>query len=215
MSWELKMIDATNFALFMAASWALILAPGPDTLYVITRGVSQGRKAGLLSALGVTLGILVHTVFAAFGLAMILQTSAMAFLMVKYIGAGYLVFLGIKALRNKSSFSLLAQAEEMDSRTVLWQGMLSNVLNPKIALFFLAFLPQFVDQSSRYISVQMVVLGLTFAGCGVIFLSVVGYFAGGIGHWLSHKPQIANKLRWLTGIILVGLGLRLAFVQRQ
>lgn len=133
------MIDATNFALFMAASWALILAPGPDMLYVITRGVSQGRKAGLLSALGVTLGILVHTMFAAFGLAVILRTSAIAFLMVEYVGAGYLILLGYKAFRGKSSFALLTQPTEMDSRNVLWQGMLSDVLNPKVALFFWLF----------------------------------------------------------------------------
>ena len=209
------MIDATNFALFMAASWALILAPGPDMLYVITRGVSQGRKAGLLSAVGVTLGILVHTTFAAFGLAVILQTSAMAFLLVKYVGAAYLIFLGFKALRDKSSFALLTQPAEMDSRTVLWQGMLSNVLNPKVALFFLAFLPQFVDQNSRFTAVQMLTLGLIFAVCGVIFLSMVGYFAGGIGSWLLRRSQIADKLRWLTGVIFIGLGLRLAFVQRQ
>ena len=95
------MIDPTNFSLFFVASWALILAPGPDMLYVITRGISQGRKAGLLSAFGVTLGILVHTTFAAFGLAILLQTSALAFLVVKYIGALYLVYLGVKALKDK------------------------------------------------------------------------------------------------------------------
>src|SRR6185503_14579935 len=108
------MIDPTNFSLFVAASWALIIAPGPDMLYVITRGMSQGRKAGLLSALGVTLGILVHTVFAAFGLAVLLQTSALAFLAVKYVGAMYLIYLGFKALKDKSNFAPPTQSLPVD-----------------------------------------------------------------------------------------------------
>ena len=209
------MIDQTTFPLFIAASWALIIAPGPDMLYVITRGISQGRRAGLLSAFGVTLGILVHTTFAAFGLAVLLQTSALAFLAVKYIGAIYLIYLGVKALKDKSRFTLLEQQEQMDTRAIFWQGMLSNVFNPKVALFFLAFLPQFVNQNSHSVTLQMLTLGIIFALFGVVFLSVVGYFAGGIGSWLSRQPSIADKLRWLTGAIFIGLGLRLAFIERR
>ncbi len=214
------MIDTSNFPVFFAASWALILAPGPDMLYVITRGITQGRRAGLLSALGVTLGILVHTTFAAFGLAVLLQTSAMAFLVVKYIGAGYLIYLGFKALKDKSSFAVLTQQEEMDCRAIswraiFWQGMMSNVFNPKIALFFLAFLPQFVNQNGGYVTLQMFTLGLIFALFGIAFLGVVGYFAGGIGLWLSRRPGFADRLRWLTGVIFIGLGLRLTFVERR
>ena len=209
------MFDTINFSLFLAASWALILAPGPDMIYVITRGVAQGRKAGLLSAFGVTLGILVHTTFAAFGLAVLLQTSAMAFLVVKYVGAMYLIYLGFKALKDKSSFNLLEPQDAMNARAIFWQGVLSNVLNPKIALFFLAFLPQFVSQNSSYTTLQMFTLGIIFAVFGIIFLSVVGYFAGGIGSWLSRKPTITGKIRWLTGVIFIGLGLRLAFVGRK
>src|SRR5687768_5956364 len=139
------MIDPTKFLLFVGISWALTIAPGPDMLYVITRGVTQGRKAGMLSALGVICGVLVHTTAAAFGLTLILQTSALAFLMVKYLGAIYLIYLGIKAWRDKSTFNLQAPASLVTSRALFWQGVLSNVLNPKIAIFFLAFLPQFVD----------------------------------------------------------------------
>ncbi|MBN1993607.1 MAG: LysE family translocator [Anaerolineae bacterium] len=209
------MIDPTNFPLFFVASWALILAPGPDMIYVITRGIAQGRRAGLLSALGVTLGILVHTTFAACGLAVLLETSALAFMLVKYVGAAYLVYLGFKALKDKSSLTVLAQPEEMDFRAIFWQGMLSNVFNPKVALFFLAFLPQFVIQNGHAVAGQMFTLGLIFALFGVAFLSVVGYFSGGIGHWLSHRPRLAPRLRWLTGIIFIVLGLRLAFVERK
>ncbi|MBI1882220.1 MAG: LysE family translocator [Chloroflexi bacterium] len=212
--WEGKLIDPTNFSLFVAASWALIIAPGPDMLYVITRGMSQGRKAGLLSALGVTLGILVHTVFAAMGLAMLLQTSALAFLAVKYIGALYLIYLGLKALKDKSSFALL-KPQAVNFRSIFWQGVLSNVLNPKVALFFLAFLPQFVNQNSGNVTLQMFALGFMFAFFGIIFLSVVAYFSGGIGSWLASRTRFASALRWLTGGVFIGLGVRLAFVERR
>jgi threonine/homoserine/homoserine lactone efflux protein len=124
-------MDWSNFALFFAASWILIITPGPDMIYVITRGISQGRKAGVISAIGVTLGILVHTVFAAFGLAIILRTSALAFLAVKFAGAGYLVYLGVQALRNKSDFTFSKDKPKVGIRTIFIQGILSNVLNPK------------------------------------------------------------------------------------
>lgn len=208
------MIDSTNFALFVAASWALIIAPGPDMLYVITRGMSQGRKAGLLSALGVTLGILVHTVFAALGLAVLLQTSALLFLTVKYIGALYLLYLGLKALKDKSSFAPFKQ-QAADFRFIFWQGVLSNVLNPKVALFFLAFLPQFVNRTSGHVALQMVTLGLLFAFFGIIFLSLVAYFSGGLGGWLASRTRLAGALRWLTGGVFIGLGIRLALVERR
>ena len=209
------MFDITSFSLFVAASWALIIAPGPDMIYVITRGVSQGRKAGLLSAMGVTLGIFVHTVAAAFGLAVLLRTSALAFLIVKYAGGVYLIYLGLKALKDKSGFALIEQGKPMDLRSIFWQGALSNILNPKVALFFLAFLPQFVNQHNGYVTLQMLGLGLIFALFGVAFLSVLGFFSGGIGGWLVQRASIAGILRWLTGAILIGLGLRLAFVQRR
>jgi threonine/homoserine/homoserine lactone efflux protein len=208
------LIEPANFALFVAASWALIIAPGPDMLYVITRGMSQGRKAGLLSALGVTLGILVHTVFAALGLAVLLQTSALAFQAVKYIGALYLIFLGLKALKDRSSIVPL-QPQAVDLRFIFWQGVLSNVLNPKVALFFLAFLPQFVNRNSGHVTLQMFSLGILFAFFGIIFLSVVAYFSGGIGGWLASRTRFANALRWLTGGVFIGLGVRLALVERR
>lgn len=208
-------MEWSNLALFFAASWILIITPGPDMIYVITRGISQGRKAGVVSAVGVTLGILVHTIFAAFGLAIILRTSAMAFLAVKFAGAGYLVYLGIKAIKDKTAFTFHNDKPQVSIRTVFIQGMLSNVLNPKIALFFLAFLPQFVNPRYGNASIQMGYLGLTFALFGVVFLVLLGYFSGGIGSWLSRKPNFTEKIRWFTGSILIALGIRLAFMERR
>ncbi len=209
------MIEPTKFALFIGVSWALIIAPGPDMFYVITRGMAHGRRAGILSAIGVVCGILVHTTAAAFGLTLILQTSAFAFLLIKYVGAAYLLYLGIKAWRDKSTFSLQTPNSVVSSRALFWQGVLSNVLNPKIAIFFLAFLPQFVDKESTHVTLQMIILGLTFACFGLCFLLVVGYSSGTIGRWLTRRPQYAQFFQRLAGGILIGLGIRLALTERQ
>lgn len=208
------MFEPARFALFVGACWALILAPGPDMLYVITRGMAHGRRAGILSALGVICGTLVHTTAAAFGLTLIFQTSAAAFMVVKYAGAVYLVYLGLKSWRDKSSFSVQPQLLATNSRTLFGQGVLSNVLNPKVAIFFLAFLPQFVDKASGHVTQQMVALGLTFAFFGLCFLLVVGYSAGAIGTWLTHRPRFTTILQRLASGILVALGLRLALTER-
>ena len=209
------MIEPAKFALFITVSWALIIAPGPDMLYVITRGMTHGRGAGMLSAIGVMCGILVHTTAAALGLTLIFQTSALAFLMVKYLGALYLIYLGIKSWRDKSNFQLERSSSTVSSRQLFWQGLLSNVLNPKIAIFFLAFLPQFVDKGSGQVTLQLTVLGLIFAFLGLCFLLVVGYSSGTIGSWLSHRPQYARLSQRLTGSILIGLGVRLAVTERK
>ncbi len=209
------MIEPTKFALFIGISWALIIAPGPDMFYVITRGMAHGRRAGILSAIGVVCGILVHTTAAALGLTLIIQTSAFAFLFVKYVGATYLLYLGIKAWRDKNTFSLQSPTSIMNSSAFFWQGVLSNVLNPKIAIFFLAFLPQFVDKGSSHVTLQMVILGLVFACFGLCFLLVVGYSSGAIGGWLTRRPQYAQFFQRLAGGILVGLGIRLALTEQQ
>lgn len=208
------MIEPAKFALFIGVSWALVIAPGPDMIYVITRGMAHGRRAGVLSAIGVVCGILVHTTAAAFGLTLILQTSAFAFLFVKFAGAAYLIYLGIRAWLEKSSFSLEASPSVVTSQTLFWQGVLSNVLNPKIAIFFLAFLPQFVDQRSSQVTSQMVLLGLTFACFGLCFLLLVGYSSGTIGKWLTGRPQYAQFFQRLAGGILIGLGIRLALTEK-
>lgn len=208
------MIEPAKLTLFVTVSWALIIAPGPDMLYVITRGMTHGRKAGILSAIGVICGILVHTTAAAFGLTLIFQTSALAFTIVKYIGAIYLVYLGIKAWQDRSAFSLQTSSSTMNAPLLFWQGVLSNVLNPKIAIFFLAFLPQFVDKGGQ-ITLQLISLGLTFAFFGLCFLLVVGYSSGSIGSWLTHRPHYAKSWQRLSGGILIGLGVRLALTEQR
>lgn len=209
------MIQGTGFIFFMMASLALIFTPGPDMIYVVTRGVAQGRVAGLVSAWGACSGLLVHTVLASVGLSAVLQSSAAAFIVVKYVGAGYLIYLGIKALLRRDNFSVpRASAPSLRLKKVFLQGVASNVLNPKVALFFLAFLPQFVSPASGSAAVQMLVLGLIFTTLALLIFNVIAYFSGTLGEWLGDKPAFANGLRWLTGSVLIGLGLRLAVPER-
>ncbi len=199
-----------SLALFLAASLVFIATPGPDMIYVITRGVAQGRRAAFVSATGVCCGLSVHTTFAAIGLSALLASSALAFSLVKYAGAAYLVYLGVKTILSKDAFSSSEEVGPTDVRLVFLQGVLSNVLNPKVALFFLAFLPQFVNPDAGAASAQMFILGAVFALLGLIILSIVAYFSGALGGWLGSRPGFAGALRWLTGGVLVALGLRLA-----
>jgi threonine/homoserine/homoserine lactone efflux protein len=208
-------LQPEELTLFITVSWALIIAPGPDMLYVITRGMAHGRRAGILSAIGVICGILVHTTAAAFGLTFIFQKSILAFLVVKYVGSAYLIYLGIKTWREKSVPGLQTAPASASSRQLFWQGVLSNVLNPKIAIFFLAFLPQFVDSGNGQVTVQLISLGLTFALFGLCFLVVVGYSSGTIGAYITRRPQYGQFTQRLAGGILLGLGVRLALTERQ
>ncbi len=204
-----------HLALFLTASLALIVAPGPDTLYVLARGIGQGRRAGAISALGTCTGILVHTSAAALGLAVLLQTSIVAYTLIKYAGAAYLIYLGIKTLLSKQSALFTPVATRPSWRRMYLQGMLTNVLNPKVALFFVAFLPQFIDQQSGLVALHMQLLGLIFDGLGLAYLLLVAGLSGSLGHFLLTRPAWANRIRWLTSSILIGLGLRLALPDRR
>lgn len=210
------MLLETNLVLFLTASVALIVAPGPDNILVLTRGVAQGRGAALVSAAGASLGLVVHSVFAAAGLSALLAQSAVAFSVIKYVGAAYLVYLGVRALLGREGFAIRADdAPPPRLRSILIQAFATNVLNPKVALFFLAFLPQFADPTAGDVAPQLLVLGLTFALLTWMIFSALGYFSGILGNWLVSRPKLADGLRWLTGGVLIGLGLRLALPDRR
>lgn len=208
-------MQEAQYILFLTASVALIVTPGPDMVYVVTRGVAQGRTAGLVSAWGACSGLVVHTALASVGLSALLRSSAAAFTVVKYVGAAYLIYLGVKAISNRDSFSVPRESSStLKLRKVFLQGVASNVLNPKIALFFLAFLPQFVSPASGNAALQMLVLGMVFTVLALLVFNVIAYFSGTLGDWLARKPALAGGLRWLTGSVLVGLGLKLALPER-
>ena len=204
-----------NLALFLTASLALIVAPGPDSLYVLARGIGQGRRAGAVSALGTSTGLLVHTTAATLGLAVLLQTSIVAYTIIKFVGAAYLIYLGIKTVLTKQSPRVTPAADQPSWRRMYLQGMLTNVLNPKVALFFVAFLPQFVDQHSGTVAWQMLLLGVLFDAMGLSYLLLVAGLSGSLGQFLKTRPAWANRLRWLTGSVMIGLGLRLALPDQR
>jgi threonine/homoserine/homoserine lactone efflux protein len=209
----------TNLALFVAASLAVIVAPGPDNIYVLTRGIAQGRKVALASAWGMCSGLLFHTTLAAVGLSAILARSAGALSLVKYIGAAYLVYLGIRALLSREEFSPSAEKIfTVKLRNFFLQGLTMNLLNPKVAVFFMAFLPQFVSPSvgtAGSAALRLVALGLVFALLSVVIFSAIALFSGVVGDRLSRNPRFATALQWSTAFVLVGLGVRLALSGRQ
>jgi threonine/homoserine/homoserine lactone efflux protein len=209
----------TNLALFVAASLAVIVAPGPDNIYVLTRGIAQGRKVALASAWGMCSGLLFHTTLAAVGLSVILARSAGALSLVKYIGAAYLVYLGIRALLSREEFSpSVEKIFTVKLRNFFLQGLTMNLLNPKVAVFFMAFLPQFVSPSvatAGSAALRLVALGLVFALLSVAVFSAIALFSGAVGDRLSSNLRFATALQWSTGFVLVGLGVRLALSGRQ
>jgi threonine/homoserine/homoserine lactone efflux protein len=201
--------DAATLGIFVAAALALLLVPGPAVLYIVARSVDQGRSAGLVSVLGVHLGSLVHVTAAAVGLSSLLVSSAVAFGVVKYAGAAYLIYLGVRAL--------IAHEEPADVglrpaslRALLRQGAVVNILNPKTALFFLAFLPQFVDADAGYVAAQLVFFGLLFVALGLVTDSLYALAAGTAGGWLRSSRFFAGARRWVSGTVFIGLGLATA-----
>ncbi|HET7731263.1 MAG TPA: LysE family translocator [Usitatibacter sp.] len=200
---------------FVIASLALIATPGQDMIYVISRSLAQGRFAGVCSALGVCLGILVHTALAAFGLGAILQASEGVFFALKLVGAAYLVYLGIRLLLAHGSPAFAAGVSPpLSPLALVRQGMLSNVTNPKMALFFLAFLPQFVDPSSEHATRDLVLLGVLYAMLALPVKSGVALAAGTLSERMRRRPSTLAWANRFSGAVLVGLGLRLAATQR-
>jgi len=201
--------DVHTMLLFMLAGLLLLIVPGPAVVYVVGRSIGQGRSAGVISVLGIATGSLVHVVAAAIGISAILASSAVAFSIVKYAGAAYLVFLGVrKVLGHDRSVAEGAPRESL--KRIYVRGVVVNVLNPKTALFFLALLPQFVDPTKGFVAVQMVALGLIFAGMGVITDGSYALLASGIGDWLRRRPAFLRRQEVVTGSVFITLGVAAA-----
>lgn len=206
--------DTASLLLFLSASIALILTPGPDMVFVTTRGIALGRRAGIFSALGIAAGLLVHTTAAALGLALLFKISLTFYYAVKYLGVAYLVYLGAKTLLGGGSpVDLNHRVDEQPAGRMFWQGFLTNLLNPKIALFFMSFLPQFVVYDYLF-TVQVFALGMTYLVLSLLALVVIALLADRIGALLREKPNLNRGLNWFSGSVLIGLGLSMAFSKR-
>ena len=203
-----------DILLFLAASALLTVAPGPDIIYVLTRGVSQGRKAGIAAALGFASGCIFHTVLAAVGIAALIRSSDVAFDVVRYAGAAYLVWIGIQALRHRGAFSIEGASDAKALATIYKQSVVGNMLNPKVTLFFLAFLPQFVNAEAGHVGWQMALLGVLFMVNTIVIFGAVALFAGWIGAWIRRKPAIGERLNVFAGLTFIALGIRVALPDR-
>ena len=210
------MISVNDFLIFAIASLVLNITPGNDMLYVATRSTSQGIKAGIVSALGITGGCIVHLLAAVVGLSAIIANSAVAFDMIKYVGAAYLVYLGIRSILGKENkFSVTENVEKKSLSKLFWQGVLTNVLNPKVALFFLAFLPQFIHPEKGNASMQILLLGLWFNFSGTVVNCIVALLFGKLGNWLADKQAFIKWQNKVTGLLLIGLGIKVALSSRK
>lgn len=208
------MPDGSTLALFAVASVAMLAFPGPSVLYIVSRSIDQGRRAGLVSMLGVEAGALVHVLAAAVGVSAILASSATAFSVVKYAGAAYLVYLGIQRLRRPGGFGLAGAPTAVPGRRLFRDGMIVNVLNPKTAVFFLAFLPQFVDPDRGAGAVQVFVLGAMFVVLAVLSDGLYAVVAGAVGARLRHSERLRRRIDRAGGGLLVGLGVAAAVSRR-
>lgn len=205
------MFGIHNFGLFLLSAILLNLTPGPDTAYILGRSVAQGRTAGVASAFGITVGSLCHTCAAALGLSAFLATSAWAFGAVKMVGGAYLIFLGIKLiLEEGEQFRMRAGFRHTSGGAAFRQGILTNILNPKVALFFLAFLPQFIDPHSSAKIPAFLVLGLTFVTTGTTWCLMLAWFSSALSERLRNNRTIGQWLNRTVGSLFVFLGAKLA-----
>ncbi|GAA3644919.1 LysE family translocator [Flavivirga jejuensis] len=210
------MFGIINFEVFLVAGIILNLTPGTDTMYILGRSISQGKKAGILSVLGIASGALVHCLFAALGLSIILAKSALAFEVVKYAGATYLIFLGIKMLISKSNekFELNEKKEKPNYRKIYISGIFTNILNPKVALFFLAFLPQFINPHYTQSPIPFLILGLTFVSTGTLWCLTLAIFSSKLSNRIRQNYKIKKWLDKITGGLFISLGIKLALSKK-
>ena len=206
------MLGIHNYWLFIATAILLVITPGQDTFFILGRSLSGGRSAGIAAALGITAGSVIHTFAAALGLSALLATSPYAFMAVKFAGAAYLIYIGVRALLSRGSG---LPGDEADTRAdgrwpAFRQGIFSNLLNPKVALFFLALMPQFIDAGSTQKVGAFLVLGLTFVALGVIWCVVLAVAAAKLRGAFLRRPSMANVLNKVAGAMFIALGLKLA-----
>ncbi len=209
------LLTPEQFFGFLTAALLITASPGPDNLMVLSMGVSRGRKQGVAFGLGCALGCLSHTILAALGISALISASPIAFTSLKIAGGLYLIYLGSQALRSRGiGHQIGAQNYPQDSLLKLFsKGLIANSINPKVVLFFLSFLPQFVIQQNGHIGLQTAQLGITFTVQAVVLFGLLGYFSGAVGQWLNKRPKAGLWLDRIAGSIFIALGLRLVLAR--
>ncbi len=204
------LLTPEQFLGFLAAAMVITASPGPDNLMVLSIGISRGRAQGVVFGLGCALGCVSHTVLAALGVSALIAASPVAFLVLKICGGFYLIWMGFQALRSRGGVSVVSHRGMEDSlRRLFAKGLLANAINPKVVLFFLSFLPQFVIADRAYVGFQTAQLGLVFTAQAAVLFGLLGYFSGCVGRWLQRHAQVGLWLDRIAGAVFLTLGLRL------
>ena len=210
------MYGINNYIVFVLSGILLNLTPGNDTIYILTQSITQGRKAGIYSVLGISSGALTHTVLASLGLSVVLSKSIVLFNIIKFAGAGYLIYLGVKAFQSKAaSFRRpVSVGSDVDCRKVYTQGYLTNLFNPKVMLFFLSFMPQFINSNTGNNPIPFLILGCTFLTTGTVWCMVLAFAASALTNMLRKSPLIGSIMQKLCGTVFIGLGMKIALDKR-
>lgn len=208
------MIPVETLTAFFMASVLLGLAPGPDNIFVLTQSALRGKIAGLLVTLGLCTGLVVHTTAVAFGVAVVFQASALAFTLLKLAGAGYLLYLAWRAFRASAEWISAGRKNGLSYPKLYRRGIIMNVTNPKVSIFFLAFLPQFADPVRGSLTLQMLMLGGVFIVSTILVFGSIALLAGSIGQWLNRSPRTQVVMNRVAGVVFVGLALKLATVKQ-
>ena len=208
------MLDLETILIFITASTLLALAPGPDNLFVLTQAMSKGTKDGIFITFGLCSGLIFHTTAVALGVAAIFQTSVTAFNILKFIGAGYLLYLAYLSFKSNSKTKLDTQKNSISPLKLYKRGVIMNITNPKVSIFFLAFLPQFTNPAVGSITAQVFMLGAIFMLCALVVFSAIALLAGKLGSWFNRSPNAENILNKVAGTVFVGLAIKLAMSNR-
>lgn len=204
-----------NLITFMVTALFFIMTPGMDTIFVLNKSIGQGRKSGVYATLGVNTGVLTHTFFAALGLSVLIAQSAYAFTIIKYAGAIYLIYLGFLKLKNKNEFlpTKKETQQEQKSKSDFWSGFLTNTLNPKVALFFLALFPQFINPAQIENPVPFMLLGFTYAAIGIVWFLILAFFASVFSQKIKNNPSSGVWLNKISGVVFIVMGIKIALTE--
>lgn len=208
------MLPIETITTFFLASILLALAPGPDNIFVLTQAALRGKTAGLAVTLGLCTGLMVHTTGVALGIAVLFRTSAVAFTIVKVLGACYLLYLAWQAFRASDGSPAIGRKSNLSTARLYRRGIIMNITNPKVSIFFLAFLPQFADPARGPLSVQIILLGLIFIVATILVFGSISFLAGILGEWLSQRPKTHAVMNRITGGIFVALALKLLTIRQ-
>ncbi|MCD8408237.1 LysE family translocator [Tenacibaculum dicentrarchi] len=207
------MIGIENFTSFIVVAFIFVITPGIDTVFVLTKSITYGKKSGFYAGLGINTGVLSHTFFAAVGLSVLLSKSVFAFTILKYIGVIYLIYLGISKFKNGNKILLLKEENLSDKskKNIFWSGFLTNILNPKVALFFLVFFPQFISSKQLDNPIPFIFLGFTFAFIGIVWYFILAFFASSLSDTIKDNSTFNKWLHLISGTVFIVMAIHMAF----